>query len=256
MSDRGDFLALYERGAYREAYAALRYAMATQPQVGNVGDVHVLCASLELIINDDISKAREFLDSAIQLGCQDMASYYRARGHVLWRAGERERGISDLEKSVTLDSDVVNLMALGIVLAWEGDERAAEIWTQVVKQDTRNCRAHIYLGLLAAKTGDRNKGLLLARQAEELDPTTEEREEIAMLYSEMGEFQIALDKYLEVDVLGGEPKGPLYAGIAACHFELGHIPQGCTYIERARQSNPDSTSVKKTWDLYKDRCGY
>jgi tetratricopeptide (TPR) repeat protein len=228
--------------------------MATQPYLSQVGDLHVMCANLELTIGDDISKARESLDRARELGCRDMASCYRAHGYVLWAAGERESGIRELQESVALDPTIVNLAMLGKVLSSEGDERAKDIWRRVLEQDPESCLAHIYLGILAAKTGDKDKALLMARKAEEGHPTAHDVEQIAWLYGEIGDIKTALNRYLEADRLGREPKGPLYARIAACQFELGNIREGCECLDRARHSSPDSITVKKIWDSYKDKC--
>ena len=255
MSDMMDeYFALYAKGAYREAYAVLRDVMATVPGLSEMGDLYVWCAGLELAIGDDAPKAREFLDTALRLGCPDMASYNRLHGYVLWRTGEREAGIRELEKSVELEPDAVNLSMLGRVLSYEGDKRAADIWGRVLEQDPQDCQAYIYLGMLAARTGDKGTALLMVKKAEELHPTAHNVEEIARLYAEAGEVRMALDRYLEAERAGKEANGPLYANIAACHFELGNTREGCTYLEQAHRCNPDHTYVKEMWDLHKDRC--
>ncbi len=255
IQDIEKYLALCHQGAYREAYEFLRGLMTTQPYLSQVGDLHLMCANLELTISDDISKARESLDRARELGCRDMATYYRTRGYVLCKAGEREAGIRDLEESVALDPSVANLAMLGKVLSSEGDGRAKDVWRRVLEQEPESCLARIYLGILAAKTGDKDQALLMARQAEERRPTVQDIEEIAWLYGEAGDAETALDRFLEADRLGREPKGPLYAKIAACQFELGNGRAGREYLDRARACDPDNITVKKAWDSYKDKCG-
>ena len=98
-----DYFALYGKGAYREAYAVLRDIMESQTRWSKVGDMYVWCADLELLVNDDVRKARELLDKAGELDCHFMARYYSCFGYVLWRTGEAEKGIDYLEKSVALD---------------------------------------------------------------------------------------------------------------------------------------------------------
>jgi tetratricopeptide (TPR) repeat protein len=254
MSDLDKYFALYNEGAYREAYSVLRNLMAAQPYWSKVGDAYVLCADLEMIINDDVSKALELLDKARRLGCRSMSAYHRTHGYALYKAGEYDRGIQELEKCVALDPDIVNLATLGKALSYEGDGRAADVWRRVLEIDAHSCIAYIYLGILATKTGDREKAVLLAKQAEELHPTALDMEEIATLYAEAGEIQIALGKYLELERLAGDPKGPLYGAIAACYFELGNVQEGCTYLERARRCSPDSIDVKTQWERYHNRC--
>ena len=255
IHDIEKYLALCHKGAYREAYAFLRNLMATQPYLSQVGDLHLMCANLELTISDDISKARGSLDRARELGCRDMAIYYRTRGYVLCRAGEYESGLRDLEESVALNPTVANLAMLGKVLSSDGDERAKDVWRRVLEQDPESCLAYIYLGILAAKTGDKDKAILMAKKAEECHPKASDIEEIAWLYGEAGDTETALHRFLEADRLGREPKGPLYAKIAACQFELGNVRTGREYLDRARESDPDSITVKKMWDSYKDKCG-
>jgi tetratricopeptide (TPR) repeat protein len=255
MSDMMDeYFALYAKGAYREAYAVLRNLMATQPGLSEMGDLYWWCAGLELTLSDDLSKARELLGTALRFGCTDMASYNRLHGYVLWRTGEREAGIRELEKSVELEPSAASLSMLGRVLSADGDKRAADIWGRVLEQDPQDCQAYIYLGMLAVKTGDKGTAFLMAKKAEELHPTAHNVEEIARLYAEAGEVQMALDKYLEAERAGKETNGALYGNIAACYFELGNTREGCVYLERAHRCNPDYTYVKEMWELYKDRC--
>ena len=87
IHDMEEYLALCRKGAHREALAFLRGLMVSQPYLAEVGDLHVMCANLELTLDEDIAKARESLDRARELGCRDMASYYRAHGFVLCQAG-------------------------------------------------------------------------------------------------------------------------------------------------------------------------
>jgi tetratricopeptide (TPR) repeat protein len=228
--------------------------MASQSRLSKMGDLYVLRADLEVIVNGDICEARQLLNKALQLGCQAMAAYHKAHGYVLWRTGERDEGIRELEKSVALEPCVATLSALGEVLSYEGDERAADIWARVLREEHQNCQAYIYLGILAAKTGDREKALLMAKKAETLHPTVNDVAGIGSLYGEAGEPRMALGKYLEADRLGKEPKGPLYANVAVCHFDLGNVREGCAYLERAWECGPKNTYVREIWDRYRARC--
>ena len=216
-----DYFALYDKGAFREAYAVLHDIMESQPRWSKVGDIYVWCADLELLVNNDVSKARELLDKAGELGCHFMASYYNTHGYVLCRTGEEERGIQELKESVALDPSVHKLTTLGRMLSFVDDKRALSIWHRVLGQDPNNCSAHIYLGRESAKSGDRGKALLMIKRAERLNPTVRNFVEIGGSYTELGEFQNALNAYFEANSLGYEPKGPLYVSIAVCYFSLG-----------------------------------
>lgn len=250
--DFDEYFALHRKGAYREAYAVLREILDKHPQWSRVGDLYVWAADLELVVNDDARKARELLDKARTLGCQNMEYYYRAHGHVLWRIGEHDRGIQELEKSVALNPSVTNLGTLGQVFSDEGDKRAEGIWQRVLEQDPENCLAHVYLGVSAAKSGDRARALLMVKRAERLTPSVHDRHEIARLYFELGEFQSAIGAYLEADRLGDSPKGPIYAAVAACDFSIGENNTGRKYLDWAVRHNPEHEYVKKTLQTWKE----
>jgi tetratricopeptide (TPR) repeat protein len=243
-------LALYKRGAYEKAYAILQDVISRHPD-WRLGDAYVLCANLESVVNDDTSKAAEVLDEALRRGCRHDAAYYNVSGRVFWRLGERDRGIREMERAVDLDPGVYYLQELGRALACDGDMRAMDVWKRVLEQEPSNCLAYVHLGILAAMTGDRAKALLMAKRAEGLRPTARELFDIGELYATAGEFQMALDRFAEADRLGVGPSGPLFADIAACHFELGNIQEGCEYLEKGRVRFPNSACVKEVWNRYR-----
>lgn len=243
-SEFNEFRALCSKGAYRDAYTALRTVMAAQPQWAKVGDLYVWCADLELIVNDDVPKAAEFLSTAVRLGCMDMAGYYSTHGYVLWRQGEREGGIQDLEKSVELVPSIAHLAELGQVLSSDGDERAKGIWERILREDAKNCQAHIYIGREEAKCGNRDKALTTVRKAERLASISQEFVEIGRLYHELYEFETAIGAYLKAESLRQEPKGPLYAAIALCYFSLGDREAGQEYLDWAMKHNPEHEYVR------------
>jgi tetratricopeptide (TPR) repeat protein len=252
-SDFDGYFALHEKGAYREAYALLQDIIKSQPQWSKVGDLYVWCADLELTLNDDLRKAGELLDKAIELGCANTAPYYRVRGYVLWRNGDHEVGLRHLEKSVELDPSVTNLATFGTLLSSDHDKRALWVWQRVLQKDPDNCLAHIYLGIDAAAAGDRAKALLMAKRAEKLSRSERDVSEIGRLYKELGEFQNALDTYLKAERLGGEPKGVLYASIATCYFALGDERTGRKFADWALRCNPENDYVKKIWQQCQER---
>ena len=113
MASFDDYFALHEKGAYREAYDVLRDIMEQQPQWSSVGDMRVWRAELELSVNQDIGKTVEILDEARELGCSDMANYYRVRGFVLWPSGDHYGGRQCFEKSIELNPSITNLVMMG-----------------------------------------------------------------------------------------------------------------------------------------------
>ena len=246
-------LALRMKGAHRECYVALHDLLTRHPEWRN-GDAYLMCASYEISLDNDMSRAGELLDTALRLGCKDMASYYAMSGYVLWETGERERGIREMETAVGLEPRIGALTVLGIALYNEENARAEAIWEQVLAKDPENCKAYTFLGVLAAKSGDRERFLQMAKKAEELCRNAGHLAEVAMMYAEAGEIQTALDKHQEAERRGRIPDGPVCADIAACYFKLGNIREGCRQLENARRCFPNSIRVKEAWDTYKDKC--
>lgn len=255
MANFDDYFALYDKGAYPEAYGVLREIMETQPRWSKVGNLYVWCANLELLVNNDVCKARQLLDKARELGCSDMVDYYRVKGYVLWRTGERDKGMQDLEKSIELDARLSNLTTFGRMLSFIDDKRAINIWERVLKKDPKNCLAHIYVGEEAAKFGDRGKALLMAKRAEKLDPSVEDVFEIGRLYHELEQFQSAVNAYLEANRRGYSDKALLYSCIAACYLSLGQVSAARKYAQWAVRSNPENDYVKEVWQKCEELSG-
>ncbi len=233
MADFDDYFDLYEKGAYREAYAVLHDIIQSRPRLSKVGNMYVWCTDLELIVNNDVQKARQLLDKAHELGCSDMAFYYNTLGYVLWRTGDRDRGIQYLEESVVLKPSISNLKSLGRILSHDNDQDALRIWQLILEQDPDHCMAHVYLGIEAIKSGNRDKALDMLKRAENLSPTIRDYLDIGRLYCELEQFQDALNILLEADKGGYEPKGFLYSLIGACYRSMGDYDAAIDYSSRA-----------------------
>lgn len=245
MADFDDYFALHAKGAFREAYAVLREILDTDPRWSKVGDLYVWCAELELHLTDDLSKVRQLLEKARDLGCRYPAPYLRARGMLRWRMGEHDEGIRDLEKSVELEPSITNLMTLGKVLSEDADDRAFGVWQQVLDQDPNNCLAHVYLGVLSLKSGDRGKAILLAKRAERLAASAADYREVGRLYQQAQEFSSAIKAYLNAEGLGYERKGELYATLAVCYLSLGDNEAGRKYLQWAQKCDPENEYVRR-----------
>jgi len=237
MTNFDDYFDLYGKGAYREAYDVLHDIIQSQPRLSKVGNMYVWCADLELLVNDDVQKARQLLDKAHELGCSDMAFYYNTLGYVLWRTGDRDRGIQYLEESVELKPSISNLKSLGRILSHDNDQDALRIWQRILEQDPDHCMAHVYLGIEAIKSGNRDKALDMLERAENLSPTIRDYLDIGRLYYELKQYQDALNILLEADKGGYEPKGFLYSTIGACYCSMGDVDVAIDYLLKALDLN-------------------
>jgi tetratricopeptide (TPR) repeat protein len=245
MSNFDDYFDLYDKGAYREAYVVLNDIIQNRPGISKVGNMYVWCAELELLVNNDARKARQLLDKAHELGCSDMAYYYNILGYVLWRSGEHDVGKQYLEKSVVLETSISNLKTLGRILSHDNDKDGLRIWQRILEQDPDNCMAHIYLGIEASKSGDRDKALDMVKHAERLSPKPHDLVDIGRLYYELGQFQQALNFLFEADRGGYEPKGFLYSVVAACYCSMGNYDAAVDYALRAIDLNFDDDYAKE-----------
>ncbi|MHC4517475.1 MAG: tetratricopeptide repeat protein, partial [Planctomycetota bacterium] len=232
-SEFDEYFALRKKGAFREAYDVLLGILSTSPRWSRVGDLYVWCAELEMTLNNDLKRAQQLLEKARRLGCRYMDAYYRRHGILLCRLGRRRKGIEELERAVELSPSICSLMALAMELTEEEDGRALAVCHRVLDQDPESCWALTYMARLAARAGDRGKALLMIRRAERLSPSEYDIYDIAALWYELGEFQQAIHAYLEADRRGKQPKGPLYAAVAACYFEMGDNATGQKYLRWA-----------------------
>ncbi len=251
-ADFTEYFALYKKGAFREAYKVLRDIMENYPRYSKMGDMYVNCADLELLINDDVNKALEFLNKACELGCHFMDQYYKCYGYVIWRMGEHKKGIEYCEKSVELNPKGSGLLTLGTLLSTDNDKRAISIWKKVLEEDPKSCLAQIYLAREEYNSGNRDNALLMVQEVEKLNPTSRDYADIGRLYFVMEEFQLALDAYLKAEQLRDEPKGPIYAAIAACYSSMGEEGLAKKYIQWALQFNPENDYVQEIWKELKE----
>ena len=253
MANFDDYFALYNKGSYREALAVLRDIIESEPRWSEVGDLYVMYAHLELLVNDDVHRARQLLDKASELGCSDMVNYYRVHGYVLWIIGERESGMQEIVKSIELEPRVSNLTTLGRILSFIDDKRAFGVWQKVLEKDQNDCLAHICIGMELAKSGDRGKALLMAKRAEKLNPSVKNVFEIGQLYEDLEKFQSALNAYLEANRHHYEPKGQLCADIANCYFSLGDYRAAVEYAIEAIELNCNEDYVKNVLLSYSEK---
>jgi tetratricopeptide (TPR) repeat protein len=247
-----EYSELYEKGEYRKAYHVLMDIHDRYPQHPRIGNIYLQGANLELIINDDIIRAKEYLDKVNESNCDMMWDYYRYYGYILRRMNENEKGIEYLEKSVQLNSTECTFIVLGQVLSSIKDKRALDIWKKVLSKNPNSCIAHIYLAREEYNSGNREKALQLVNKAKELNPTDEDYFELGRLYIEIREYQSAIDAYMKSDELGREPKGLTYAAISDCYFAMDQNNLAQKYIQLAMKYNPRSDIVKRVLEGLKE----
>lgn len=250
--DFNNYFTLYKKGKFQEAYTVLLDIIEKYPHFPKIGDLYLECADLELLVNDNVNKALEFLNKARESECHSMDKYYNCYGYVLCKTGKHEKGIEFLEKSVELYPKGRNLKSLGTWLSIFHDKRAISIWKKVLEEDPNSCLAQIYLAREESESGNKGKALLMLKKAEIMNPISREYTDIGRVYYEMDEYQSALNAYLQADKLGDMPKGPTYAAIASCYAMMGEDNLSKKYIQWAEQFNPENDYVQKIAKQFKE----
>jgi len=250
-----DVLAFREKGAFDEAYTIFCEIIHNESRWSKVGEVYILWAELELLANYNARKALELLDKAQEMGYSLTALYYAKRAQALWITGERQMALQCYERSVAADSCLSYLSDYAKALSCMNDKRAMRVWQQVLDRDPKSFLAHAYIGWEAAKSGAKEKGLLMSKRAEEFASSATDFFELGHLYHESEKFQSAINKYLEAKKLGYIDQGLLYAAIADCYLSLGDESQAHKYAELAMSSKPENYYVKDVWQKYQSCDG-
>ena len=243
MTNLDYYYDLYSKGMYQEAYTVLLDIIENQCWSID-GDLYVKCANLELIIYDDILKAKEFLDKADELECHFIDIYFSTLGYVLYRTGEHNEGIEYLEKSITLNPSVANLKTYGEILTFSHDKRAIDIWERILEQDTTDLLAHVNLAIESARSGENEKAYSLAQRAEMLASTTYDLFHCGSMYEELNEFQKALYFYNKCEELDYVSKNKLYFAFARCCYDMEDFSKAILYAIKALEFKFDYDDVK------------
>lgn len=242
-------LDLFKRGAYKEAYDVLRKIMEKEPQLSEseMAFAYMLRADLELLAHGDVGEAQKSLDKVKEFDHPETDYYYRIQGDIKSRAGNPQAAIEYYEKSVALGPAVGNLIMLAQALSAVQDDRARDVWGRILQEDPENCFAHLGLAWHAARSGDRDGAVLMAKKAEQLNPSSKDAFEIGCVYHMVGDFQAAVSAYLRADSLGYGEKAKLHAAVAACYKQLGQDNQARQFAESALKCDPEDEYVKAIW---------
>lgn len=247
--------ALQEKGDYKRAYDVLCNAIESGSRLSKFADIYILLAELELLVNQDPHKALEALDKAQEMGCTQIAYYYLRRAEALWGIGEIQTALQCFEKSVEAEPCAFYRSNLARALSSLGDARARSVWQEVLEKEPENSLAHTHLAFEAAESGDRDKAIVMAKKADKLASSEVDIINVAALYQEMGEFQTAIKKYLEViKLIKFLPnRGWVYARIADSYLSMGQTGLARKYLKRALKYRPDDEYVKEIQREYEEK---
>jgi tetratricopeptide (TPR) repeat protein len=85
----------------------------------------------------------------------------------------------------------------------------------------------------------------LAEKAQHLNPSIIEKFYIAWLYSDLEDFQKALEIFQECEKSGFENKFRLYQSFACCYYELEEYAKAIDYAEKVLSIEPDNEDAKE-----------
>ncbi|MHC4117370.1 MAG: tetratricopeptide repeat protein [Planctomycetota bacterium] len=248
---------MFNSRAYQKSLVLLSDLLDGESVYSDVGGLYVLCADLELRVNEDSSKALGLLKKAQQLGGLDLAHFYATRGLARWNAGDEQEAIEDLENSIALNPDAEVMSCLGRLLTSAYDKRAAGIWNQILEREPDNCSAHTFAGMEAARSGDRDLALRMAARAKKLTASADESFELARLYEHLEMGEEAISAYLEANRLGFPDKGELYARIATSYAATGDMDHAAKSVKKVVKVGLHDDYVKDAilWIAEQDGAG-
>lgn len=248
-----DIWGMCDEGAVEEAYVILGDMIENHPELIDHGATCIFWANLVLNATGDADRVMGLLDKANKLGDQDIAYYYAVRAEAMRILGNSEEAMENYERSIEIGATIYSLKGYGELLSENDDSHAMEIWQQVLEMDQENCAAHAYIGIQSAKSGDRDKALLMAKKAEKMEPSSKEYFLLTILYTQLDEFDLALDTCLKAKKMGYWDKALLCATIAACHFSSGRIKEGKKYALQALRHDPDHEYANEVWSEFEKR---
>jgi tetratricopeptide (TPR) repeat protein len=91
---------------------------------------------------------------------------------------------------------------------------------QVIEKDPNDTSAYLYLGQEAAKAGDLDTAMGMARTAETMTLSAEDYAPLGYLYHTVGMPHEAVTAYSQAEKLGFKDKGWLYSGTSGCYLSL------------------------------------
>ena len=238
------FFYFYNKQAFTKAYDVLKEA-AELRNLHNEGFLYVMYAELEFLAYDDVEKAREYLDEAYYtLGYDFSDSDYNLYGSVLYRAGEHDKGIEYLEKSVEMNPSIHYLRNYANVLSCADDKRADKIWERIIEEGGADLDVYIHLAEESFKSGKNEETLLLAKQAEELAHKPYDLFKCGRMYEDINQYQKALEIYKKCEKLDYASKNRLYYFIARCCYNINNLNDTICFAIKSLQFKFDYSIVK------------
>ena len=241
----------YYSGNYAMAYLAVQELVKESPQSA---EMHVMWAELEMKVNNNLVKAEALLSKADRLGPSDdfIFFYHSVRGHLMLEKGEYKEAIEAYEQSVKIKPWVGNLTRLGQALSACDEERAVDVWREVLEKDSGNCLAHIFLAKEAEKNARADEALVFVKKAESLSPSREELFEIGRVYHDLDDYEKAIEAYHKADMVGYEDRGDLYSATASCYLAIGDSKTALKFARRAIELDPDNGYAREVLEACRD----
>lgn len=248
--DSRDFLDLYARACYAEAFSVFKDTVEGNPRCLEMGDMYVLWADLELLVNYDAQRAQELLDTALEKGCADMAFYYAKRGAAFETAEQLEQAAQCYRKSVAEDTWVWYRRDLARVLSLLDAPEALTLWQQIVNECPESCVGCAFLSWEMAKSGDQDGAQRMEEKAQSLTGSLIDTYWVARLHHHREDFRNAIEWYLKAQDLGYGDKAVLNANIAGCYVSLGDAGAARAHLEIARKHDPGDKYVRYVQEEY------
>ncbi|WP_257454246.1 tetratricopeptide repeat protein [Archangium lipolyticum] len=212
----------------------------------NLADAHLGLSRLALL-SGDLEKARKEVDTALELDSHTLKDGRLQRGTVMWRQGQLDEAIAELEQAKKEEPRSVAIpMTLGAVQLAKGNLKEAEAnLLLALKGEPSNPETNYYMAQVRAKAGEYTQALENMRIAVERAPApkrAEYRFVYGTLFRDAKQPLDAIDQWKQAVAL--DPKmANAHEAIGQAHLERGEFDPAIAAFQTALKTDPKLTRV-------------
>lgn len=236
-------------GRLEEAYKAFQRLRYKYPEDWIIYDG---LAYLERNLKNNLDEARNLIEKAKVCGCP-ISRYHRVCADILWSKGLLEEATLEFEQAVNADRSVDNLTAFANSLMKTDCERAAPIWQKIIEKNPSNTNAYLGMAWIARKQNNWSLALEMATKAKEFQPEDPNvLFAIGQAYQGLGQYEYALNHYLEANKRGFAEKFIFLGNVANCYLELHKYAKALEHAYEAVKLNPQDHQANKLLNKCKE----
>ncbi len=212
----------------------------------NLAEAHLGQSRLALL-SGDLEKARKEVDTALELDSHTLKDGRLQRGTVMWRQGQLDEAITELELAKKQEPRSVAIpMTLGAVQLAKGNLKEAEAnLLLALKGEPSNPETNYYMAQVKAKAGEFTQALENMKTAVERAPAprrAEYRFTYGTLFRDAKQPLDAIDQWKQAVALAPQMVEAQEA-IGQAHLERGEFDPAIAAFQAALKADPKRTRV-------------